>query len=70
MDEETKNLIRGTADYYGLNYYTSSIASQANYSSPSNYNDAEVGLDGKAEWPVATSSWLKSVPDGLRQMLK
>ena len=70
MDEETKNLIKGTADFYGLNYYTSNIATQQNYTSPSNYNDAEVGTETKPEWPVATSTWIHSIPDGLRQILK
>ena len=70
MDESTTALIRGTADFFGLNYYSSSIGFPGNYSGLSFFNDQEVQLAHDENWPVAKSTWLRSIPDGLRQMLK
>ena len=70
--EEIEN-VRGSADFFGLNYYTSNYAqpgvdlSWAN--NPSFYRDQYIHTYSSDKWPTAKSSWLKSVPEGLRAML-
>lgn len=66
--------VKGTADFLGLNYYSSNFAEPAFDLSwakvPSFYRDQSVHTTSLDEWPVAESSWLKSVPHGLRALLK
>ena len=67
--------IRGTADFFGLNYYTSNFAQPGSELSlswtpkPSFYHDSFVETTQSDDWPTAKSTWLKSVPEGLRAML-
>lgn len=76
IDEHQKELIRGTSDFFFLNYYTSAYAEPANdttaleWPSPSSNRDAYVFNTQDDEWPVAASSWLRSIPKGLRELLK
>lgn len=72
MSDAERRLIRGSADFLGLNYYTSSIAEPAHpvNRTPSLLNDREVIESQDPSWPQATSPWLRSVPQGLREMLK
>lgn len=71
MDDATKAFIKGKADYFGLNYYTSNFAHpRTPNTGVSHWDDQEVNLGDDASWPVAKSPWLKSVPEGLRAMLK
>ena len=67
--------IRGSADFFGLNYYTSRIGQPAediNFVSspnPSIARDQFVLESTDNNWPRAKSQWLYSVPIGLRQLL-
>lgn len=76
INEEERDLIRGTSDFFFLNYYTSAYAEPANdttareWPSPSLLRDAYVFDTQNNEWPVAASSWLRSIPEGLRGLLK
>ena len=70
MNDETKAYIRGTSDYYGLNYYTSNIGTAKNTTEVSHAGDQETDLGYDESWPVAESSWLRSIPEGLTKMLK
>lgn len=76
ITEHQKNLIRGTSDYFFLNYYSSAYAEFANattarnFTKPSLLNDANVLTTQDVNWPVAASVWLRSIPDGLRKLLK
>ena len=72
MIRDTKYLMFsiGKGDFIGLNYYTS------NYATPKNSNpwvsfgeDQEIATSVDWNWPVARSSWLRSVPVGLRDLL-
>jgi beta-glucosidase/6-phospho-beta-glucosidase/beta-galactosidase len=60
--------IKGSTDFMGLNYYSSYLASVAE--NPSDHKDN--GLTGgvHACWKRAKSTWLYSVPQGIRGLLK
>lgn len=66
--------VRGTADFFGLNYYTSNFATPAAdpsvWPNPSYYKDVNSDVTQDESLPVATSPWLRSAPNGLRAMLK
>lgn len=76
IDEEQKELIRGTSDYFFLNYYSSAYAEPANtttdlnWPTPSFQRDAYVFNTQDNSWPVSASPWLRSIPKGLRALLK
>lgn len=75
MSEELKNYIRGTADFYGLNYYTSAYAAEpGNIGEPSQwasyYMDREADSWQDWQWPQAKSTWLRSIPAGFRELMK
>nr|XP_060633866.1 cytosolic beta-glucosidase-like [Anolis sagrei ordinatus]XP_060633867.1 cytosolic beta-glucosidase-like [Anolis sagrei ordinatus] len=68
-----KKMIKGTADFFALNYYTSrKMKHQENTNTqPSMSADKEAEEVKDPSWPVASgSSWLAVVPWGLRQLLK
>nr|ABN05620.1 female neotenic-specific protein 2 [Cryptotermes secundus] len=68
--EEVK-YIRGTADFFGLNQYTTNRATFGeNGPSPSYTRDTGVTLVAPSDWPASeTSEWEKIVPKGLRKVL-
>ncbi|XP_038254141.1 cytosolic beta-glucosidase-like [Dermochelys coriacea] len=71
--EEEKMMIKGTADFFSLNYYTTrKIKCQKNtHSEPSVSGDREAEQIMDHSWPFAAgSSWLAVVPWGLRRLLK
>lgn len=72
--EEDIRFVRGTADFFGLNYFTSNIAETSSdldmNRDPSFYRDRNVQTSLDSSWPVAQSKWLASHPEGLRASLK
>lgn len=66
--------IRGTADFMGLNYYTSHYAEPGVQDwwmpNPSIVRDQNVSEMKDESWPIAKSTWLRSIPEGLRALLK
>lgn len=65
--------IRGSADFLGLNYYTSRYVRPGRVpddAGPSYYGDARLQLLTKPEWKRAKSWWLYSVPSGIRDILR
>ncbi|CAL1538497.1 unnamed protein product [Lymnaea stagnalis] len=62
---------KGTADFVGLNYYTSIYASSADlpYDPPSWDNDQDIKRERDPSWTGSGSSWLFSVPTGFREVL-
>ncbi|XP_025421294.1 myrosinase 1-like [Sipha flava] len=63
-------LIKGTADFYALNHYSSRLVTHG--SDPKyNYNpDAEYATSVDESWPISPEApWIAVVPDGLRQLL-
>jgi len=69
---EEQKLLLGATDFFGLNYYTSSMCQAANESAdpnPSTNNDQDVLTSVPKQWPHSASSWLRVVPYGIRNML-
>lgn len=70
------NKIRGSADFFGLNYYTSRYLEspiepiEEDPSNPSIARDRVYGWKVKPEWKQAESTWLYSVPEGLGDVLR
>ncbi|XP_033115909.1 lactase-phlorizin hydrolase-like [Anneissia japonica] len=63
--------IKGTHDFFALNAYTSTVCRHApNVNSEENYEaDQDVFRSQPDDWPTSTSSWLRPVPWGLRELL-
>lgn len=67
------NTIRGSSDFLGLNYYTSRLVESVRGpydNQPSNDADRRLRFLIDPEWKKAKSSWLYSVPTGIRDILK
>lgn len=69
--EEEKEYIRGTADVFCLNYYTSNIIRhKTTRLNPFSYeNDQELGSEKDSSWPTSALSSMRAVPWGLRRLL-
>lgn len=66
-------MIRGSADFLGLNYYTSRYVETTDEPTgrdPSYYRDVNLKLVVKPEWKQSASSWLYAVPQGLGDILR
>ncbi|GBP62350.1 Myrosinase 1 [Eumeta japonica] len=65
--------VRGTADFFGLNHYTTYLLTMADKevgSIPSHENDVGIVRVQDPHWPSRSSSaWLKVVPSGFRRLL-
>lgn len=73
FSEEWINLIRGSADFLGLNYYTSrfiEVSDKPIGVNPSYNRDMNLKFIVKPEWKQSASSWLYSVPQGLGDILR
>ncbi|XP_077982899.1 cytosolic beta-glucosidase-like [Glandiceps talaboti] len=66
-----KELIRGTADFLGVNYYTTMLVSawRSDPWPPGYEEDQDLRAWQDDKWPKSGASWLKCVPWGLRLML-
>jgi beta-glucosidase/6-phospho-beta-glucosidase/beta-galactosidase len=74
IDEKTKIFLRGSSDFFGLNYYTSRLLSidkseQNASDSPAWFKDAKSVILVDPKWKRGKSEWLYSVPEGLRDLL-
>lgn len=74
MTQETKDYIKGTADFLAINYYTSRLALERkddpqNPIPPSWWADTNIDGPVDPKWKRAKSEWLFSVPKGLRDLL-
>ncbi|XP_070490367.1 myrosinase 1-like [Chironomus tepperi] len=68
---EEIELIKGSADFLALNYYSSRIV-KPKVTYPEEYDwEADAGVDRyvNPQWERAESSWLYVVPEGLRDLL-
>ncbi|PNF16839.1 Myrosinase 1 [Cryptotermes secundus] len=63
--------IRGTADFFGLNHYTTQLGTPSTVidSQPSYRNDIGIHTEYDESWPESASSWLRDVPWGFRKIL-
>lgn len=65
--------IRGTADFLGVNYYTSRFVTDGSEpvtTNPSFERDRNLQDIIKKEWKQAASAWLYSVPQGFGDLLR
>lgn len=73
FSEQWINIIKGSADFLGLNYYSSryiDIAETPVGENPSYERDMNLKYYVKDDWKRAASSWLYSVPQGLGDILR
>lgn len=70
--KEELEFVKGTSDFFGLNYYTSTVTKNDNtlYSNISMGKDCACLQYKKKEWPKAKSIWLYSHPEGLTNTLR
>lgn len=74
ISDELKNELKGTADFFGLNYYTSAKfevnkAERDPQEEPSWFKDSGILESVDPTWKRAKTLWLYSVPQGLRDLL-
>ncbi|CRK95548.1 CLUMA_CG009013, isoform A [Clunio marinus] len=74
FSNQEKAFIRGSSDFFGLNYYTSRLLSVDKtehdpLESPAWFKDSRSLIDVNSTWKCAKSSWLYNVPEGLRDLL-
>uniref|UniRef100_A0A8C9WRR5 beta-glucosidase n=1 Tax=Scleropages formosus TaxID=113540 RepID=A0A8C9WRR5_SCLFO len=70
FNEIEKKRIRGTADFFGLNHYTSRLVNDTFggcVPGPRGVGDFQEHID--PAWPLTASEWIRSVPWGLRRLL-
>ncbi|KAL4635635.1 lactase-phlorizin hydrolase [Arapaima gigas] len=68
--EAEKKRIQGTADFFGLNHYTSRLVNETRggcIPGPHGVGDFQEDVDHS--WPITASDWIRSVPWGLRRLL-
>lgn len=71
--EQWINMIKGSADFLGLNYYSSRYAESVNVPegrNPSISSDQMMRLSVDSSWKRAKSDWLYSVPKGISDILR
>ncbi|CAH2096846.1 unnamed protein product [Euphydryas editha] len=70
LNAEEITLLKGSADFVGVNHYTTVLISKSEkqYPSPSIEDDMGVEITFRTEWKTSQSFWLKSVPYGLYKM--
>ncbi|XP_050546382.1 myrosinase 1-like [Daktulosphaira vitifoliae] len=71
FSEEEIKLLKGTADFYALNHYSTRFVTNGIDPNPNpNYNpDAEYIISVDKSWPVSIAPWLIVVPEGLHKLL-
>ena len=73
LSEQERDVIKNSADFLGLNYYTSRYAEEANPpegKNPSPVHDSRIKAMVDPKWKKGKSSWLYCVPKGLEGLLK
>ncbi|KAK2576537.1 hypothetical protein KPH14_005859 [Odynerus spinipes] len=70
FSNEWIDYIRGTADFFALNHYTSKLVEKVpKIPNVPWYNEIGVNVTVDPSWPSTASKWLKVVPQGLRRIL-
>ncbi|XP_029711459.2 myrosinase 1 isoform X1 [Aedes albopictus] len=75
FSEEEMYRIKGTADFLGLNAYTSSLVKKnglnnpAEHKVPSHDHDSGIMIGVDPSWTSTEAPWIKVVPEGLRKLL-
>lgn len=74
LDNETINMIKGTADFLGLNHYTTRYVEHHEFPVDEDHQasftyDNDVHAWADPSWPISGSNWLHVVPWGLKKLL-
>lgn len=74
MTEKMKSFVRGSSDFFGVNYYTSRLldidrSEHSSIDSPAWFKDSRSLIHIDPKWNCAKSTWLYSVPHGLKDLL-
>lgn len=74
MNDEEKKLIHNSADFFGINYYTTSLitinkAERDSTDEPSWFADSGVKESSDPSWSHAKTFWLYNVPSGFRGLM-
>jgi beta-glucosidase/6-phospho-beta-glucosidase/beta-galactosidase len=71
INEELKKKIKGTAEFLGVNYYTSRLVAPrlAPDSSPQLDHDIGMSFTVDENWTKAKTDWLYIVPEGIHDLL-
>uniref|UniRef100_A0AC35TLF9 Beta-glucosidase n=1 Tax=Rhabditophanes sp. KR3021 TaxID=114890 RepID=A0AC35TLF9_9BILA len=74
FSEDDKKLLKGSADFFGLNYYCPIAIYNGEFSVPGfpsqTTADGDLASTFRPEWKSAGSGWVKDVPSGLYDILK
>lgn len=70
-DEETRNYVKGSYDFFGLNYYTSQLveATTTPSKNPNIVDDPRVNYSVDPSWVRGSPEWLYCAPNGLKMLL-
>ncbi|XP_077982467.1 lactase-like protein [Glandiceps talaboti] len=70
FSKEEKTMLKGTADFLGLNYYTTKIVygKETPYT-PGYFEDQDLQCRYDDDWPTCGASWLRPVPWGFRKLI-
>ncbi|XP_023935498.2 myrosinase 1-like [Bicyclus anynana] len=70
LSPEEIQLLKGSADFMGVNHYTTFLVkpSEKQYPVPSFEDDVNVTLTYRPEWKQAQSKWLRSAPYGIYKL--
>lgn len=71
MSDYEKNFIKGTADFLGVNYYTSRLISPKSENNLPPYldNDIDVDFSMSSSWLKGNAEWFYVVPKGIYDIL-
>ncbi|KAJ8681553.1 hypothetical protein QAD02_017345 [Eretmocerus hayati] len=70
FSDQWVSYIKNSADYFGLNHYTSEVVETIK-SAPSSWpNDEGLIYSSDPRWPTSQSKWLKVNPKGIRDVLR
>lgn len=71
MSDEEKKLIKGTHDFFGLNHYTTQLATKLSEETKKYqmHPDLDAFIHPNPQWEKGGSEWLYIVPWGLRKLL-
>lgn len=70
LSDSDRKLLHGKADFLGVNYYGSNLVEPDLDAKPGMWSDQELRLSHDPSWPQAKTKRIRSVPQGLRQVLK
>lgn len=68
-DEQKKDL-KGSADFLGLNTYSSTMVTDRASAGAGYFDDLATKSQGDPAWPKGESSWLWVAPAGMRKLLQ